>query len=62
MTMTATQKTFIAAVLQECEEYFADRADAWTEDGAWVQNDENRLLGKVGDALDMLGYKKGGKK
>ena len=56
--MTNEQKTRIAAILQECEEYFADRADAWTEDGAWVQNDENRLLGEVGDALDILGYGK----
>ena len=60
--MTNEQKAHIAAVLQECEEYFAARADAWTEDGAWVQNDENRLLGEVGAAMDILGYVKGGKK
>lgn len=59
--MTSDQKDRIAAVLQECEEYFADRADAWTEDGVWVQNDENRLLHEVGSALDILGYTKGGK-
>ena len=58
--MTNEQKAFIAAVLQECEEYFDARADAWTEDGAWVQNEENRMLHEVGAALDMLGYKKGG--
>ena len=57
--MTNEQKASIAAVLQACEEYFADRADAWTEDGAWVQNEESRLLHEVGAALDMLGYKKG---
>ena len=60
--MTNEQKALIAAVLQACEEYFDERADAWTEDGAWVQNEENRLLHEVGAALDMLGYKKGGMK
>ena len=59
--MTNEQKASIAAVLQACEEYFDDRADAWTEDGEWEQNEENRLLHEVGAALDMLGYKKGGK-
>ena len=58
--MTKDQETRIAEILQQCEEYLADRADAWTEDGAWVQNEENRLLHEVGAALDMLGYKKGG--
>lgn len=55
--MTNDQKTYIAAVLQACEEYFADRADVWTEDGYWVQNEENRLLNEVSAALDILGYK-----
>ena len=58
--MTKDQETRIVEILQQCEEYLADRADAWTEDGAWVQNEENRLLHEVGAALDMLGYKKGG--
>ena len=58
--MTKAQEARIAEILQQCEEYLADRADAWTEDGAWVQNEENRLLHEVGAALDMLGYKKGG--
>lgn len=59
--VTNDQKTYIAAVLQACEEYFADRADVWTEDGYWVQNEENRLLNEVSAALDILGNMKGGK-
>ena len=58
--MTNEQKASIAAVLQACEDYFDARSDAWTEDGRWHQNEENRLLHEVGAALDMLGYKKGG--
>ena len=59
--MTKDQEARIAEILQQCEEYLADRADAWTEDGEWVQNEENRLLHEVGAALDILGYMKGGK-
>ena len=59
--MTKDQEARIVEILQQCEEYFDDRADAWTEDGAWVQNEENRLLHEVGAALDILGYMKGGK-
>lgn len=58
--MTKDQEARIVDILQQCEEYFDERADAWTEDGVWLQNDENRLLREVGAALDMLGYKKGG--
>ena len=58
--MTKDQEARIVEILQQCEDYFDARSDAWTEDGEWVQNEENRLLGEVGDALDMLGYKKGG--
>ena len=58
--MTKDQETRIVEILQQCEEYFDARADAWTEDGEWAQNEENRLLHEVGAALDMLGYKKGG--
>ena len=60
--MTKDQETRIIHVLQQCEDYFDNRADAWTEDGVWQQNEENRLLHEVGAALDMLGYKKGGMK
>ena len=59
--MTKDQEARIIQVLQQCEDYFDARSDAWTEDGAWVQNEENRLLHEVGAALDMLGYMKGGK-
>jgi hypothetical protein len=55
------QKTRIVAILQDCEEYFDNLADAWTEDGYWVQNEENRLLNEVSAALDILGNMKGGK-
>jgi PAS domain-containing protein len=60
------QKARIVSILQDCEEYFDNLADAWTEDGYWVQNEENRLLNEVSAALDILGYKersdeKGGK-
>ena len=58
--MTNEQKASIAAVLQACEEYFDARADAWTEDGVWHQNEEKRLLHEVGAALDILGSMKGG--
>jgi hypothetical protein len=58
--MTRDQEARIAEILQQCEEYLADRADAWTDDERWQQNEENRLLHEVGAALDMLGYKKGG--
>ena len=59
--MTDEQKTRIVAILQDCEEYFDNLADAWTEDGYWVQNEENRLLNEVSAALDILGNMKGGK-
>lgn len=58
--MTKDQEARIAEILQQCEDYFDARADAWTDDGTWQQNEENRLLHDVGAALDMLGYKKGG--
>ena len=55
--MSDEQKARIVAILQDCEEYFDNLADAWTEDGYWVQNEENRLLNEVSAALDILGYK-----
>lgn len=57
--VTDEQKTRIVSILQDCEEYFDNLADAWTEDGYWVQNEENRLLNEVSAALDILGYVKG---
>jgi len=60
--MTKDQETRIIHVLQQCEEYLMDRADAWTEDGYWVQNEEKRLLHEVGAALDIIGYVKGGER
>ena len=59
--VTDEQKTRIVAILQDCEEYFDSLADVWTEDGYWVQNEENRLLNEVSAALDILGNMKGGK-
>ena len=59
--VTDEQKTRIIAILQACEEYFDNLADAWTEDGYWVQNEENRLLNEVSAALDILGNMKGDK-
>ena len=53
--MTADQLQRVVGILQECEEYFMARADAWTEDGYWAQNEENRLLHEVDSALDILG-------
>jgi hypothetical protein len=58
--MTKDQETRVIHVLQQCEEYFDARSDAWTEDGYWVQNEEKRLLHEVGAALDIMGYVKGG--
>jgi hypothetical protein len=59
--VTKDQEARIVAVLQRCEDYFDARADAWTEDGRWRQNEEKRLLHEVGAALDILGNVKGGK-
>jgi len=59
--VTDEQKARIVAILQDCEEYFDNLADAWTEDGYWVQNEEKRLLHEVGAALDILGNMKGEK-
>ena len=59
--VTDEQKTRIVAILQDCEEYLDNLADAWTEDGYWVQNEENRLLNEVSAALDILGNMKGDK-
>jgi len=56
--MTNAEKTALISTLQECEEYFANRADAWAEGDEWVETDENRLLGRVAAALDMLGNAK----
>ena len=58
--MTKDQEARIVEILQQCEEYFDNRADAWTKDGYWVQNEEGRLLHEVGAALDILGNVKGG--
>ena len=59
--MTKDQEARIIHVLQQCEDYFDARSDAWTEDGRWHQNEEGRLLHEVGAALDILGNMKGGK-
>ena len=58
--MTKDQEARIVEILQQCEDYFDARADAWTEDGYWVQNEEKRLLHEVGAALDIIGNVKGG--
>ena len=58
--MTKDQEARIIHVLQQCEDYFDARSDAWTEDGRWRQNEEKRLLHEVGAALDIIGYVKGG--
>lgn len=58
--MTKDQEARIVEILQQCEDYFDNRADAWTEDGRWQQNEENRLLHEVGAALDIMGNVKGG--
>jgi len=58
--MTKDQEARIVEILQQCEDYFDARSDAWTEDGMWQQNEENRLLHEVGAALDIIGYVKGG--
>ena len=58
--MTKDQEARIVEILQRCEDYFDARSDAWTEDGMWQQNEENRLLHEVGAALDIIGYVKGG--
>jgi len=59
--MTKDQEARIVDILQQCEDYFDARADAWTEDGMWQQNEENRLLHEVGAARDIMGNVKGGK-
>jgi signal transduction histidine kinase len=38
--------------LEQCAEYFDDRADVDTSDGEPVANNEMRLLGVVREALD----------
>lgn len=58
--MTKDQEARIVEILQQCEDYFDNRADAWTEDGRWHQNEEKRLLHGVGAALDIMGNVKGG--
>ena len=35
--MTKDQETRIVEILQQCEDYFDARSDAWTEDGVWHQ-------------------------
>jgi hypothetical protein len=57
--MTKDQEARIVEILQQCEDYFDARSDAWTEDGVWHQNEEKRLLHEVGAALDILGNVKG---
>jgi hypothetical protein len=58
--MTKDQEARIVEILQQCEDYFDARSDAWTEDGRWQHNTEGRLLHEVGAALDILGNVKGG--
>jgi hypothetical protein len=52
--MTLDERLRLIELLEECEEYFESRADAWTEDGRWVQNEENRLHKRVCDALGEI--------
>ena len=58
--MTKDQEARIVEILQQCEDYFDARSDAWTEDGVWHQNEEKRLADEVGAALDIIGNVKGG--
>jgi hypothetical protein len=48
------QHAAMLTALREAYDYFDARADAYTEDGEWVETEENRLLGLVMSALGSL--------
>jgi hypothetical protein len=47
----------LVAALQECEEYFDDRADADCDQDGFIPNKEMRLLTEVREALAQAGVK-----
>lgn len=46
--------TEAAMLLEECDEYFADKGDAWTDEGVWVCNKEMRLSSAIRELLERI--------
>lgn len=42
-------------LLEECDEYFENKGDAWTDDGVWVCNKEMRLSNAIRELLEKIG-------